>query len=124
MGATTYEQVQSFGQWPYGDQPTYVLTGRNLSRATEQVRLCERSVDELARRLTAEYGHVWLVGGAATAQSCVARGLVDELRLTLAPVVRGSGVALFDGGERPARSHRETTTYDSGLVELRYDVSA
>jgi dihydrofolate reductase len=36
-------------------------------------------------------------GGASTAQQALKAGLVDEVRLTFAPILLGGGVALFDG---------------------------
>ncbi|MFD9738725.1 dihydrofolate reductase family protein [Umezawaea sp. NPDC059074] len=39
-----------------------------------------------------------IAGGAATANQFLAAGLVDELRLHVAPVLLGSGARLFDGG--------------------------
>lgn len=50
----------------------------------------------LATRLRGEYDHVWLVGGATLARSFLQEGLVDDLRLTVAPAVLGAGVPLFD----------------------------
>ena len=121
MGSTTYEQVRDFGEWPYGDRPTYVLTSRELPRATESVELFDGAVAALAESLVVD--HVWLVVGAAVAQSFLRAGLVDELHLTLAPVLLGSGIALFGDGGTPGRlTHRETTIHGSGLVELRYDI--
>ena len=31
MGATTYEQILTFGDWPYGGKRSYGLTRRSLS---------------------------------------------------------------------------------------------
>lgn len=121
MGSTTYEQVRGFGEWPYGEKPTVVLTGRDLSPTTDAVEFYDGDVAELAERLREEYDHVWHVGGAALARSFLREGLVDDIRLTVAPLVLGEGVPLFDDsvGEH-ALSLEETTTFANGLVELRY----
>jgi dihydrofolate reductase len=42
-------------------------------------------------------GSVEIAGGAATANSFLAAGLIDELHLHIAPVVLGRGERLFDG---------------------------
>ena len=122
VGATTYEQILGFGDWPYDDRPTYVVTSRDLPPATDAVELVEGDLADLAADLTRRYDHVWLVGGAQLAQTFLALDEVDRLRLTLAPVLLGDGVRLFDGGEATPLKHRETTTYENGLVELTYDV--
>jgi dihydrofolate reductase len=46
---------------------------------------------------------VVIMGGAATIRSAVAAGLVDELRLHLAPMLLGAGIPLFTGETRPLR---------------------
>ncbi len=40
---------------------------------------------------------VLLAGGAAIARQCIAAGLVDEMLLSLVPIVLGSGERLFEG---------------------------
>ena len=42
-------------------------------------------------------GSVSIAGGAATLRQCLAAGLVDELRLHVAPILLGAGERLFDG---------------------------
>jgi dihydrofolate reductase len=42
-------------------------------------------------------GSVSIAGGAATLRQYLAAGLVDELRLHVAPILLGAGERLFDG---------------------------
>jgi dihydrofolate reductase len=123
MGSRTYEQVLGFGEWPYERRPTYVVTGRDLPRANDAVEFADRPVPELAADLRSRYDHVWLVGGAQLAQAFLREDLVDELRLHVVPTFVGRGVRLF-GHPGPSRAPTlvGTTTYDSGVVELRYDL--
>ena len=39
--------------------------------------------------------NIWLVGGAMLSQRFLELGLVDEIRLTVAPVLLGEGLRLF-----------------------------
>ncbi len=41
--------------------------------------------------------NIWLVGGAMLSQRFLELGLVDEIRLTIAPVLSGDGLRLFGG---------------------------
>lgn len=121
MGSKTYEQVLGFGEWPYGQKPTYVVTGRELPLATDAVALVDGDVDACARRLEQQYEHVWLVGGAQLARELLRLRHVDEIRLSLVPVLLGSGIPLFDdAGETHDLALVEATTYRSGIVEVQY----
>lgn len=124
MGSTTYEQVLGFGEWPYGDRPTYVTSGRDLSTPRDTIAVYDGDLAALvADEFEPRYGHVWLVGGAALAQDFLAQGLVDELRLSLVPVLLGDGIRLFDGDGTAASLHLvDETAYDDGIVEVRYAV--
>ncbi|RJL30053.1 dihydrofolate reductase family protein [Bailinhaonella thermotolerans] len=51
---------------------------------------------DLAREAAGE-GDVAIAGGAATVNQYLAAGLIDELRLHVAPVLLGAGERLFDG---------------------------
>jgi dihydrofolate reductase len=48
-------------------------------------------------RAMAEERDVVVMGGAQTIRGCLDLGLLDELRLHLAPVVLGAGTPLWDG---------------------------
>lgn len=123
MGATTYEQVRTFGEWPYDDKPTYVFTHRDLSPATSTVTFVDRSVADQTAVLKQQYDHIWLVGGAHLAQTFVEEHEIDELRLSLVPVLLGGGIRLF-AGEHDQQGLRllESKTHDTGIVEHHYEI--
>ena len=60
--------------------------------------------------------NVWVVGGGLLTQFLDA-GLVDDLLLTVVPVVLGAGVPL---SRRPGCALTGTRELGGGLVELRY----
>ncbi len=123
MGARTYEQVRSFGEWPYGDRPTYVLTRRAHEPDVESVEFVNDDVASLGVRLEERYGRIWLVGGGEIARAFLMARQVDALRLNVVPLLLGGGVRLF--GENGVRERLETTdstTRANGIVELQYRV--
>lgn len=123
MGATTYEQVLGFGEWPYGEKPTYVFTHRSLSPATEAVEFVDRGVAEQSTELKQQHDHIWLVGGAQLAQTFLRERAIDALRLSLVPVLLGDGIPLFTGSYEEQRLQLvETDSHDSGIVEHHYEV--
>jgi dihydrofolate reductase len=122
MGSTTYQQVLGFGEWPYGEKPTYVFTHGDLSPATEAVEFVDGDVAAVASELERAHDHVWLVGGAHLAQSFLRERRIDDLRLFLAPILLGGGIRLFDDGyDRQRLRLVDTASDDGGIVEHHYE---
>src|ERR1700753_840458 len=97
LGSRTYEHALELG-WPYGDTPTVVVTGREWPAAKKGVEFYSGDLESLVRqKLAPRFRNIWLVGGAMLAQRFLSLGLVDEIRLTIAPVLLGDGLRLFGG---------------------------
>jgi dihydrofolate reductase len=65
------------------------------------------------------------VGGATLVSSLFNAGLVDELRLVVAPIVLGAGKPLFkDVNERYQLEFIEVQPLNSGTVRLTYRAQA
>ncbi|WP_144905964.1 dihydrofolate reductase family protein [Halobellus captivus] len=124
MGATTYEQVLSFGEWPYGDKPTYVFTHRDLPPATDEVLFVNGEIAHLVLELRQQYNHIWVVGGAHLAHSFLREREIDTFRLSFVPILLGDGISLFSGKYDKQRLDLvDTTTHGSGIVEHQYEVA-
>jgi dihydrofolate reductase len=129
MGSVTYEFVLELGRgWPYEGKPTWVLTTRDLPKPDGEgvdVRFANAKVRDLHDELIAAAGErdLWVVGGGNVASQFADEGLLDELLVTVVPVVLGEGKPLFDrrlpGGPMQLTG---TTRFDSGMVELRYEI--
>jgi dihydrofolate reductase len=121
MGSRTYEHALELG-WPYGDTPVVVLTTRNLSSTRKSVEFHSGDLKTLTdHKLKPRFGNIWLVGGAELCQRFLSLGLVDEIRLTLAPVLLGAGLRLF--GSLPEEQRwdlKNVVAYRNGFVELHY----
>jgi dihydrofolate reductase len=121
LGSRTYEHALELG-WPYGDTPTIVVTNRKLPSTRKSVEFYSGDIKRLVVEILApRYGSIWLVGGAMLGQSFLKLGLVDEIRLMIAPVTLGDGLPLFDdsGGEQKWRL-KNVVGYKNGYVELAY----
>ncbi len=79
IGKTTYEQVLTFGEWPYSDKPTWVFAHGNLGELPARVQTTSAYPAEVANELDAVGAkRAWLVGGAALAGSFEDSGLISE----------------------------------------------
>lgn len=68
-------------------------------------------------------GDIMLFGSPSIARLLLQLGLLDEYRLTVNPVILGSGVPLFpDITTRIPLKLLETKTYHSGVVGLHYQI--
>ena len=105
MGATTYTWVLDHedGRWPY-DLPTWVFTHRDLAVPDgADVRLTSADPAAVHAEMTAaaEGRDVWLVGGGDLVGQFLDRDLLDEIWVSIAPVVLGRGAALLPRRHTP-----------------------
>lgn len=123
MGRTTYEQVRTFGDWPYAATRTIVLTSHALDDPPELVEAWQGGVAGLTAELEAsEERDVWVLGGARTITTFLEADRIDQIELFVIPVLLGAGVPLLDLMEpRPLRLDA-AEPLDYGVVRLEYRV--
>jgi len=127
MGSRTYETALGFEAkglgWPYGDTPTFVLTRREL-RKIRSVEFYSGDLQRLVEeRLKPNFRSIWFVGGGTVSGECLRRGLADELRYAILPILIGDGISFFEGLVQDVALHLlEVKAYTNGMVELRYEV--
>ena len=128
MGSRTYETALNFETkglgWSYGDKPTFVLTSRNLPRTRDSVEFYSGDLSQFVNeRLRPAFSTIWFVGGGAVSGECLRRGLADEIRYSILPILIGDGISFFEKLSRDVILHLlEVKAYQSGIVELRYEV--
>ena len=128
MGSRTYEtalrfEAQGFG-WSYGDKPTFVLTSRDLPRIRDTVEFRSGDLAQFVNEyLRPQFRTIWFVGGGVVSGECLRRGLADEVRYSILPVLIGDGIPFFDKLDGDIALHlAEVKAYKSGMVGLRYEV--
>jgi dihydrofolate reductase len=128
MGSRTYETALGFEArghgWAYGDKPTFVLTSRDLPRARSSVEIYSGDLARLVNeRLRRTFGSIWFVGGGMVSAECLRLGLADEVRYAILPILIGDGIRFFEKLDQDVALHlTEVKAYQSGMVELRYEV--
>jgi dihydrofolate reductase len=132
-GSVTYEWIVDHlardGAWPYAGKPYWVLSSRDLPvpEAEEvDVRIENASVPDLFDRMVDSAGdrNFWIVGGGPVASQFAEAGLLDEVIVTVVPVVLGEGKPLFEHG-LPGGPLQLTavTPHANGMVGLSYRVT-
>jgi dihydrofolate reductase len=106
LGRRTYEEWAAF--WPGSDiEPfasfinnvrKHVLTSSPLADPWNNSTVIEAPlVDFIAEQKSADGGDIGVHGSLALARTLLDAGLVDELRLVVAPAIAANGRKLFDG---------------------------
>ncbi len=128
MGATTYEWIQRHhpGEWFYDDRPTWVFTHHELA-PIEGANLIFTAdpVPEVHAAMVAAAGggNVWLVGGGELVGQFLDADLLDEIWLSLAPVVLGSGSPMLPRHRtEPMRLQSMTSARAGTFAHLRYSL--
>lgn len=104
MGSTTYQWILDYepkeGQpsaWPY-KEPTWVFSSRSLPPFPgADIRFVRGDVGAVHREMAEAAGgkNIWIVGGGDLAGQFHDLGLLDELVVTVVPVILGGGAPLL-----------------------------
>jgi dihydrofolate reductase len=124
MGRNTYDSVRKFDEWPYENKQVIVLTSRQLvipPSLENKVSTFSVIPRELIKTLMhRNVKHIYLDGGK-TIQSFLSEGLVDEITITLIPVILGDGRPLFAQlGNDIQLIHVNTVSFEFGFVQIKY----
>ena len=124
LGRKTYDEILGFGvDWPYTDSTTYVLsTNTDYPIQTPNTQLLSDLSEEIIQNLRSQsQKNIWLVGGGNLVTQFLNLNAIDEIILTLIPVIIGEGLPLFPN------SPKESTfdllgakSFDTGAVSLHY----
>ena len=126
IGRKTFETVLTFGSWPYGNKPVFVLSTRPLAPTPPGAmveRMSGAPADIVSQLAARGIGHIYVDGGI-TIQRFLEAGLIHRLIITRVPVLIGGGIPLFGAVARDIPlKHVATRHYASGLVQSEYLVA-
>jgi dihydrofolate reductase len=127
-GRRTFDIARGWADGHPIDAPIFVVThsvpaegdwSPEVTFVTEGV---ERAL-ELAQEVAGD--RIVSVSGASVAQQLLRAGLLDEIQVSVTPVLLGGGVSLFDGFDRshgPIRLEQIRVVPSDGVTHLRYRV--
>ena len=116
-------ETQDYAEiWRAADKIVYSRTLQATSSARTRI---EREFDRAAiTRLKESSSRDITVGGADLAGQAIAAGLVDECHLFLCPVIVGGGKRALPDGVRADLELVADRRFDSGVIHLRYRLTA
>jgi dihydrofolate reductase len=125
MGRKTWDQVLSFGgTYPYPGMKGYVFSLTKRKSKIKSVKYTSDDPSAFVKKLKTKPGKtIWLIGGAGLAGELLNSELVDELIVTIVPVILGNGIPLFDQHPEQWFDLTKTETFDTGFVQLTYTLN-
>ena len=124
IGRKTYDYVvREIGSSHYdnGDREVYIIT-RNPRPKLGRTNFYTGDPGDLVRQLKSGEGKdIYCDGGAEVIHELLKQDLIDEMIISIVPILLGSGTRLFKDG-RPEMSLElvQTETFDTGLTQLHY----
>jgi dihydrofolate reductase len=133
LGANTY--AQSVGYWPnaeeqgrYGEKLnalTKLVASSTLDAAPwgafPAATVTRDAVGTISELKEQGGKDIWLWGSLTLMRSLLDAGLVDEVRLLVCPVSRGTGRRVFEDSRN--LTVLEASAFDNGVVLLRYAIT-
>ncbi|WP_120633870.1 dihydrofolate reductase family protein [Ruegeria sp. EL01] len=127
MGSGSFRTVLGFGGWPY-TIPCIVLS-RKLTEEGVPLELRDRvEVSTLEpKALLASLEKRGLkqayVDGGAIIRSFIQAGLIEDMKISIVPILLGEGIRLFGSNDTDIDLDLvSSTAFPSGLVDLEYKV--
>lgn len=125
MGRSTYDFVFNYGSWPYGDQPCWILSSKEMQildgcNAKASVHLQQAYQDAESSGVE----NLWVVGGGKLVGSLLQLGLLTHIHVTVMPIVLGGGIRLVDSLSSLVQLEQESGRVDGGFCEIVYKVGA
>ncbi|VEP13535.1 Bifunctional deaminase-reductase domain protein [Hyella patelloides LEGE 07179] len=123
MGRNTFEKVLTFDEWPY-DKPVFILSN-SLAKLPEHIldkaEIVSGDIKRLINQLNQRgYKNLYVDGGGVI-QSFLQEDLIDEIIITLIPILLGNGFSLFGKLDRQLKfRHKKTEIYNKTLVKNYY----
>jgi dihydrofolate reductase len=126
FGRKSYELVlkENYTHY-YKGYKQYVFSTTIKKLDDDSITLITGNVKDEVNKIRNEQGrNIWLFGGASLVSFFMKEDLVDELMLSVHPILLGSGKPLFQNLEsRKKLDLTNSITFNSGLVQLFYNVN-
>jgi len=126
VGRKSYDQSLAFEEYPYKGKKVYVFTRKKVRKNNNEqdVEYIDTNIQDFVTSLTQSIGKdIWLIGGGEIVSVLLNAGLVDEIILSIHPIILGTGIPLLRDIQKEVNLKLENSlSFDSGLTQLYYKV--
>lgn len=126
IGRKTYDKVVSMGfENPHPDKTTYIVTKTPRPQNGNLIYYSD-DIIHLVNKLKSESGkNIYCDGGAEIVNLLLNNHLLDEMIISVIPILLGEGIKLFNNSLNENKlTFQHTKAFESGLVQLHYALKA
>ena len=123
MGRRTYEWVmKQVPEFPHAHIESYIISGKGTSAGN--LNFYSGNVPGLIQTLQSQPGkNIFVDGGSVLINSLLKAQCIDQVIVSVIPVLLGNGIRLFEAGNPMSLLKLESSkSFPSGLVQLSYSV--
>ncbi|MBD2355135.1 dihydrofolate reductase [Tolypothrix sp. FACHB-123] len=124
IGSKTYQQMLGFGEYPYQGKKGFVFSHKLQGTSDDNVEFVGADLQTFINKLRQSSGDdIWLVGGGQIIHYFLSHSLIDELILSMHPIILGDGIPLIwkDSNLETLLDLTNVKTYKSGLLQVSYN---
>lgn len=121
MGRGTYDTVSTFDEWPYTGKRVLVLS-TTMAAGDDRITVV-RTLDEATEALVQGDARQVYIDGGQVIRTFLRHELVDQLTISQAPILIGSGIPLFGRLQGDVHLTLRASHAHDGMVCSTYDVN-
>lgn len=128
MGHKTYQDIQTLSaDYPYTDKENFVFTHQKIKSEQDYLEFIDKDPAKFCQKIRkkSDRKDIWLVGGGQINSLLLESDLIDEMILTMFPIILGEGIPLF--ATKTPEKHFHLTgaqLFDTGVMQLNYQAKS
>lgn len=121
MGRNTFDVVSKFETWPYQDRRIFVRTHRELPKTPWDLTPLQGKMEDNLSFIQSQGIKKLYIDGGQLVMDAIKSGQIDDLTISIIPIILGGGIKLFDEIPQSIRVNlKESISFKSGLVQNIY----
>lgn len=126
QGRATYDQLLAWDiEFPYKGLDNYVMSTSKVGKDQNVTFINGEDVEVIEDIKLKAKKNIWLIGGGKINGWFLQKGLIDELRVFIMPIILPDGLDLFTGQINDFGLELiNSKTYPSGVLELKYKLAS
>ena len=124
IGRKTYDKVVSMGfDNPHPDKTTYIIS-KTAKPSNGNLIYYSDDIKRLVTKFKSKSGkNIYCDGGAEIANLLLKENLLDEIIISVIPIILGNGIRLFKTNNTENKLNLvQSKSFKKGLVQLHYEI--